>query len=288
MCLKHPDLRNTKNRERIEQCFVHLVDYWSKDLPIKSIWIPQIKEYQLERLSQKAAPATINKEKATLSKMFQILLELKHVDVNPVRLVKSLSEKSGEREVYISASDFQKILVRTPLWFRPIALTAYYTGMRRGEVVNLTRRRLSLDKRIIYFGPDDVKEWQWKRVPIHRDLVPILEEVLRVLPLGHDYVFHRNGKPVTHKDQLRWCWDRKVSGLGMEPPPRFHDLRHTWRTNARRSGVDPQIAETIMGHVFRLKSVNERYGRISDEELLKAIDMMTFDNGETEILVAQK
>lgn len=74
----------------------------------------------------------------------------------------------------------------------------------------------------------------------------------------------------------------------MEPPPRFHDLRHTWRTNARRSGVDPQIAETIMEHVFRLRSVNDRYGRISDQELLKAIDMMNFDNGETEILVVQK
>lgn len=74
----------------------------------------------------------------------------------------------------------------------------------------------------------------------------------------------------------------------MEPPPRFHDLRHTWRTNARRSGVDPQIAETIMGHVFRIRSVNDRYGRISDQELLKAIDMMNFDNGETEILVVQK
>jgi integrase len=141
---------------------------------------------------------------------------------------------------------------------------------------------------MIYLGPDDVKERQWKRIPIHRDLVPILEQVLRVLPLGHEYVFHNKGKTVTHKDQLRWCWDRKVSKSGLEPAPRFHDLRHTWRTNARRSRVDPQIAETIMGHVFRLRSVNERYGRISDEDLLSAIDMMTFDHGETEILVAQK
>ena len=35
--------------------------------------------------------------------------------------------------------------------------------------------------------------------------------------------------------------------------------------------------------------MTERYGRISDEELLQAIDQMTFDHGETEILVsAQK
>jgi hypothetical protein len=40
--------------------------------------------------------------------MFQVLMELRHVVVNPARLVKNLSEKSGERQVYISHEDFQK------------------------------------------------------------------------------------------------------------------------------------------------------------------------------------
>ena len=106
--------------------------------------------------------------------MFQVLMELRHVDVNPARLVKNLSEKSGERQVYISHEDFHKILEFLPSWFRPIAQTAYYTGMRQGEVVGLTRKRVNLKKRMIYLGPEDVKEGQWKRVPIHQDLVPIL------------------------------------------------------------------------------------------------------------------
>jgi hypothetical protein len=32
-----------------------------------------------------------------------------------------------------------------------------------------------------------------------------------------------------------------------------------------------------MGHWFKGKSVNDRYGRIGDQELLDAIDKMTFD-----------
>lgn len=43
----------------------------------------------------------------------------------------------------------------------------------------------------------------------------------------------------------------------------------------------------IMGHSQRGKSVHERYGRLSDDELLRAVDSMTFDHGETEILVSQ-
>ena len=50
--------------------------------------------------------------------------------------------------------------------------------------------------------------------------------------------------------------------------------------------MDPQIAESIMGHWFKGKSVNDRYGRISDKELVNAIDSMTFEHGPTEILVA--
>jgi hypothetical protein len=37
----------------------------------------------------------------------------------------------------------------------------------------------------------------------------------------------------------------------------------------------------------RGKNVNDRYGRISDQELIQAIDRMTFDHGETEIHVAR-
>jgi hypothetical protein len=70
-----------------------------------------------------------------------------------------------------------------------------------------------------------------------------------------------------------------------DPKPRFHDLRHTWKSNARRSGMDSEIREAILGHAQRGLSVTERYGRISEAELVREIDKMTFDHGETEILV---
>jgi len=38
-----------------------------------------------------------------------------------------------------------------------------------------------------------------------------------------------------------------------------------------------------MGQWFRGKGIAERYGKISDQELLDAIDAMKFENGDTEI-----
>ena len=67
-----------------------------------------------------------------------------------------------------------------------------------------------------------------------------------------------------------------------KPWPRFHVLRHTWKTDARAGQGWPR-SEAILGHWLQEKSVTERYGRISDEELVRAIDSMTFDHGATEI-----
>lgn len=287
LCLKYPEVLNSPNRPRHKQAFVHLADKRGKDFPVKSIWIPHIKQYQIERQNEGAAASTINKERAALSRMFQVLIELRYLDVNPVRLVKPLSEKNAKRQVYISRDDFQRILEVLPDWYKRIAQTAYYTGMRRGEVLGLTWKRVNLKSRMILLGPHDVKERNWKRVPIHHELLLIFEGLRSQQVVGMDRLFFKDGVPVTNKDQVRWVWERNVAKLeGLTPVPHFHDLRHTWKTNARRSGMDPEIREAIMGHALRGKSVSEGYGVIGDEELLQAIDLMTFDHGDTKIWVA--
>ena len=287
LCLTYPDIRTSENRERLTQCFIHLAERLGKDLRVKSIWIPQIKEYQIQRLNEWAAPSTINKEKSALSKMFQVLIELQHLDTNPARMVKNLSEKSGEREVYIGFDDFRGILEQSPLWVRPIALTAFYSGMRRGEILGLSRKHVNLETRIIKLKPEDVKEIKWKRVPIHKDLVPIHVGAMKVQSLGNDKIFLVDGH-APNPDSIRKPWNKAVKAVGLDPAPVFHDLRATWKTNAMRSGMDQEIRERIMGHYNRAMNVNERYGRISDSDLVRAIDGVTFDHGKSEIILASK
>ncbi len=137
LCLRYPEVRNCPNRDRMEQNFVHLTDHFGSEFPVGQIWIPQIKEYQVIRTGKAAAPATVNREKSALSKLFQVLIELRHMDVNPARLVKPLSEKFSKRQAYIGYKDFQLILGHLPSWFRPISQAAYYSGMRRGVINGL-------------------------------------------------------------------------------------------------------------------------------------------------------
>jgi integrase len=290
----YPEIKGCKARPRYEYALVHLVEKLGKDKPIKSIWVPDLKTYQIERLNEGAAPATINRELSTLSKIFSVLIELQLVETNPVRLVKRLSEKSGERQVYLSLHDIHLIADKCPEWYQLVIWTAYYTGMRRGEIFGLTRKQINLGERIITLAPPDTKEAHWKRVPIHRELVPYLKAALRLPSLNSEKVFLvRDGRELRELgvDTFKNPWPRACTALEdasllKKPFPHFHDLRHTWKTNARRSGMDPEIRETILGHWSKQRSVTERYGRVGEQELLHAIDRMTFDHGNTEICVS--
>ena len=70
----------------------------------------------------------------------------------------------------------------------------------------------------------------------------------------------------------------------ISPTPRFHDLRHTWKTNARRSGIDFEIREAILGHANRKPGLSECYGFIDNAELVNAIEKFTYDRGENQII----
>jgi integrase len=288
--LRYPDIKDSPGRWRHEIALGHIVAHFGKDSAVKGLRIPELKAYRAARLSAGMKPSSVNRELAALSRMFAVLVELQLVDVNPCRLVKRLSEKASQRQSYISHEDFLRILDVCRDWYKPIIQVAYYAGMRRGEILGLKRHHMKLGRRMILLGPESTKEKDFKRVPIRHELIPVFEQAMRVTTIGDDHVFlmsDRKGIRPVNVEACKNPWRRRISKLGFENRPRLHDMRHTWRANARRSGMDPMIAETILGHWNREKSVNERYGRLSDEELLRAVDSMTFDHGPTEILVAQ-
>jgi len=288
--LKSPEIRDSPGRARHETALLNILPLVGEGRPLKGLWIQDLKAYRVARLNDGAAAGTVNREMATLSAIFRTMVEMQLIESNPARLVKRLSTKAGERQVYLAMDLVARIVAKCPAWNQPIVWTACYTGMRRGEILDLTRKQVSLSKRMIYLGPENTKEGHWKRVPIHNDLVTILEEAMKTPLLGSDNVFFlRDEKGVRPLglETFKNPWERSCKALEMEDPlPRFHDLRHTWKTNARRSGMDPEIREAILGHSSRQRSVSERYGFLGDEEFLAAIDGMTFDHGETVILVA--
>jgi len=287
ICMKSPAVRKSSNKERNRQAFIHITQYFGKNFPVKSLWIPEIQEYMAHRASKGASGSTINKEKAALSRMFQVLMEYRHLDVNPAKMVKSADGSTGEREIYISYKDFMAAVDELSAWLQPIIFALYLSGMRRGELLGLTWDNVDLAGRMIRLTPDQTKENKKKRVPIHRLLVPVLERAGKIRSLSTGKVFLGEAgtiPPSVHSLRLPWIAAAKKAGIN--PAPTVHDIRHVWAANAMRSGIGPRISEAIMGHAWKKKDVQARYIQISDESLIQAIDMLTFNNGDTKIWLA--
>lgn len=281
--VKDPSFTCLSRQVRYHDMLANIVRFFGKSKPIKDIWVPDLKQYRTNRSSKGVANATINREISAMSGIFRVLIENQLIETNPCRLLKRLSEKAGQRQVYIGYQDISNIIELCPEWYKDMIWVAYLTGMRQGEVHKLRWRHVNLKTRIITFHATETKEGQPKRVPIHQDLMPLLERIGKVRLLVDDTLFEAS------KQSLRYPWVPALDKLKWpEPRPRFHDLRHTWKTNARRSGIDSEIREAILGHSDRKLDVSERYGFIDDRELVNAIDKFSYDNGSTQILVAAK
>ena len=138
----------------------------------------------------------------------------------------------------------------TPARYHDFWWVLYLTGFRRNEAFQRQWKHVDLRSRIILFHSTQNKEAEFKRVPIHRDLIPVLERIGKVRTLGSDSLwlwgYHAPSDPwKSAMAKLKWA----------DPRSRINDLRHTWKSNARRSGIDEEVREKIMGHAGRKKNV---------------------------------
>ncbi len=268
---------------------------------MKDLWTDDIRRYYAHRIAGGASPNTIGHEVSTLSAIFAVLIDCKQktgITANPCDHVRgnnslSLNFASRERSAYWSRDLINAITTvwstttRRPLcpeWLSPILWTAYYAGMRLNEVLGLQRHEIHLDKRMMFLTTldQDLKEGKPKRVPIHRELEPVLQKALKIRAFGIDTVFlisDHHGTRAVKKDTVELAMRRIVKVLNPEPRFSFHDTRHTFKANCRRSGIPEAISERIVGHSDKSLAISERYGEISDQEFVEAIDRLTVNNG---------
>lgn len=116
-------------------------------------------------------------------------------------------------------------------YLRLAILMAATMGMRRGEIFNLKWDRIEMSKQIISLRAEDTKTRKPRSFAISPAVLPELQERTNN---RSDFVFpHRDNiaKPMD-KDGFRTAWDNLKSVKNLNIEGRFHDLRHTFLTNA--------------------------------------------------------
>lgn len=235
-----------------------------------------LKNFRTKRLKENHSPAYIDKQIESAKNLVTAALDNRKISgdcLRPFRRLKNLCKKGANaRDRILSFAEYESIRINLPPHSQGVFSMAFWTGMRSTEILELTWIKVDLANRIIKLKPTDTKEKFPKRIPISK---PLRDLLMKIPERGRQgLVFTYAGKPVkVIRDGLKTACQKVdiLYGRYVEDGFIFHDLRHTFTTNARRAGVHKNVAMTIMGHTDG-GDMNLRYDTIEDSDLIEAID----------------
>jgi integrase len=234
-------LRSYKERcQRIERL---LVPFFGQKL-LTDITAKDVEQFRRTR-SVGHALATVNVDHNLLKHIIKHAMKRDLVGRNVACLV-SAPEPNNRRDRILEQAEWERLYTAAPVWFKPILLTGYHTGMRLEEILTLTWDRVDVEKNRLFLPGRLTKTAKDREVP----LTPTLRECYTKLRYKdgiariQGLVFQRGGKKITHtyRTMQELCKDQNIENFV------FHDLRHCAVTNLADAGVEIETIMKIVGH----------------------------------------
>ena len=241
---------------------------------IKSIGL---ENYQVKRREEGRADNTIDNEIGAAKTMIFKAFDNDMISGEPLRTFKKvkkmLKRNSNARNKILSKGQFNELVNHSPQHIKPILNTGFYTGMRLGEILNLTWNKVDLKNRLIQLEAEDTKDKEARNIPICDELYEILSNIPKAIHDSH--VFLYKGKPIKsiNKALRTACKDAMITwGRFVKDGFIFHDLRHTFNTNMRKAGIPESVIMQVTGHSTR--EMFDRYNTIDSEDTRRAINQL--------------
>lgn len=231
-----------------------------------------VRKYIEKRRADGARNATINHEIALLRRSFNLARISTPPKITTAPHFPRLEENNA-RKGFLEHAEFIALRDALPREIRAIVSFAYYTGCRRGEILNLKWRQVDLRENIVRLDPGETKNDEARVIPLVTELAAELtiEQGIRAERYPQSpWVFSRNGEQIKC---FRDAWSAAAKWAGLvdadgKATKLFHDLRRTGVRNLVRAGVPEKIAMTISGH--KTRSVFDRYNIVNEEDLRMA------------------
>jgi integrase len=241
-------------------------------LPLRKIHSGLVQRYIDERMNKpkkgggRLRPATVNRERTTLSAIFREAVKRRFTDKNPVRGIRMLPENNTVVR-YLTDDEEERLFKELPEHLKPIVTTALNTGMRKSELLALRWQEVDLEQRLICIR--NAKNHKKRYIPIN-DVVHELFKEQRRQDETAEHVFpsRRSGSRWTNVDG---AWLRAVRRAEI-PSFRFHDLRHSFASRLVRKGVAIKAVQELLGHGSIV--VTMRYAHLAPGDLREAVDLL--------------
>jgi len=228
-----------------------------------------IVEYKNRRYAAGLKPASINRELSTLKKAFNLAVrEWEWCRVNPVSQV-SMERENNKRDRWLSIGEETRLLQACAPWLHDLVTFALHTGMRMGEILELTWRGVDFSRRTVMVIRS--KNGERRTIPVNHTVLTVLKEKAKVRSLKTDVVFCSKAFTPMESGHLRRSF-RLALGKAQIDDFHFHDLRHTFATRLVQAGVDLYKVQRLLGHKSPI--MTQRYAHHYPESLRDGVEML--------------
>jgi integrase len=218
------------------------------------------------------SPATVDRETALLKRCINYKVECGDLVRNPIASV-PLLHVPNTRDMVLKGTMLDRIKKEAPPAFAPVIEFGRETGLRRTELRFLRWEQIDLAVGCLRLSAKETKTEQARTVYLTSRAREILHQTPRQLHSPYVFINPDTGKPWSEYSKMfrRACERAGLKGIW------FHDLRRTFVTNARRSGVPESVVMKLSGH--RTRSVFDRYNIIDEGDLKAAVEKIDVGKG---------
>lgn len=223
------------------------------DKHLDKITVDTVFEYIKKRKKQ-VKKKTINEELSLLRTLLKYAVRWDYVISNPFDKVDNLKVDDKKQMPVLTAGIIQAILRElgheTDEWFLDVFVTALYSGMRLGEIINLQWDNINFDNNVINIQESKTEP---RTIPMHPRVKMILSEKKHKhaeFQYTDDYVFHslKNEPLCEHPSAVRHKFRRTCEKIGHPEITQFHSTRHTFVTHFLKFTRDKELTGFISGH----------------------------------------
>lgn len=225
--------------------------------------------YKNKRYDDGMAPATINRELANLKKAFNLAMrEWEWCHQNPVTRV-SMEKENNKRDRWLGLEEESRLAAVSAPWLRDLVTFALHTGMRMGEILELTWRGVDFGRRTVTVLRS--KNGERRTIPVNETVLRVLKEKAKVRSLASDRVFCSKAFTPMESGHLRRSFRLALSKAKIEEF-HFHDLRHTFATRLVQAGIDLYKVQQLLGHKSPI--MTQRYAHHYPESLRDGVEIL--------------
>ncbi len=179
----------------------------------------------------------------------------------------------SKRDRILDAKEESAMLKTYPAWLRRIAIVARETCLSEGDIIRLTKPMIDRQRREIVPAGGRVKTGVEQRAPLTDRVLQVLDEIEQEKRRGNivanvnGFVFTRNDGRAINKDMITQAirLARKRAGVS---DFRFHDYRHSAKTEWSRQGVHVDVAMKAAGH--NSVAMHQRYVNLKPGDVARA------------------